>query len=154
MADKCKHCEYRGDMEKCEAAECAQHENWYVVEVVKQRDEILKKWDYYQEFTKVHGSNGITDLVVQRDDVIKERDELRAQLARCVKAITGPMIVDLAGQYAFLDSLPQQAKFDAEVLRCAEKQTEFDIDTPEHTGRFIAACQETIRAVRAAKDGE
>lgn len=28
-----------------------------------------KNWDYYQEFCKAHGTTGITNLVVQRDDL-------------------------------------------------------------------------------------
>lgn len=54
-----------------------------IQKLAQQRDDLLKKLNYYQEFTKIHGSNVITDLVVQRDNARKENAELRAQLARC-----------------------------------------------------------------------
>jgi hypothetical protein len=40
------------------------------IELIEQRDELQKKWDYYQEFCKAQGANGITDLLVQRDELL------------------------------------------------------------------------------------
>lgn len=28
--DECKHCGYRGDIEKCRSVECSKHHTWYV----------------------------------------------------------------------------------------------------------------------------
>ena len=40
------------------------------IRLIEQRDELQKKWDYYQEFCKAQGANGITDLLVQRDKLL------------------------------------------------------------------------------------
>jgi hypothetical protein len=36
MSDQCVHCAVRGDLHKCRATECFQHENWYAVEMIKE----------------------------------------------------------------------------------------------------------------------
>jgi hypothetical protein len=36
MTDQCKGCTLRGDIKECEAVECSNHDNWYVVELKKQ----------------------------------------------------------------------------------------------------------------------
>ena len=40
MSDQCKHCECRGDYERCNSTPCSHHENW----INKQRIAILKKF--------------------------------------------------------------------------------------------------------------
>ena len=40
MTDQCKHCTIRGDIEKCKATECFQHENWYAVQQQKIIDDL------------------------------------------------------------------------------------------------------------------
>lgn len=35
MQDQCRHCELRGDIEKCAATECSVHENWYAVSLCR-----------------------------------------------------------------------------------------------------------------------
>lgn len=37
MADQCKHCEYRGNIEECEKTDCTIHESWYV-KTLKERE--------------------------------------------------------------------------------------------------------------------
>lgn len=39
MTDQCKPCELRGDIEKCLAADCFHHENWYA----KKQQELLNE---------------------------------------------------------------------------------------------------------------
>lgn len=36
----------------------------------QQRDKLQVKWDYYQNFVKAHGVESITELVVQRDELL------------------------------------------------------------------------------------
>jgi hypothetical protein len=38
--------------------------------LIQQRDELQGKWDYYQNFVKSHGAESITELVVQRDELL------------------------------------------------------------------------------------
>lgn len=32
MSDQCRHCTLRGDIERCRAADCGHHANWYALE--------------------------------------------------------------------------------------------------------------------------
>lgn len=41
------------------------------IQAEKQRDELQQKWDYYQNFVKAHGAESITELVVQRDELLE-----------------------------------------------------------------------------------
>ena len=45
-------------------------------QVKQQRDELQAKWDYYQEFCKAHGATSITDLVVQRDELVNVLEQI------------------------------------------------------------------------------
>lgn len=38
--DQCKECQFRGDIEKCEAASCSKHDSWYA----KQLQERIVFW--------------------------------------------------------------------------------------------------------------
>lgn len=60
------------------------------------------------------------------DELENENSELRAQLARCVQALETyrKSFEDGFASSSILDSLPEQAKATAEVLRCAEEETE------------------------------
>ena len=40
MSDQCKYCTLKGDIDKCKAAECFHHENWYAVEQQKIIDDL------------------------------------------------------------------------------------------------------------------
>jgi len=40
MTDQCKHCDLRGDINKCLSTECLQHENWYAIEQQKEIDNL------------------------------------------------------------------------------------------------------------------
>lgn len=51
--------------------ELRQHARGTLGKACEQRDELQKKWDYYQEFCKAQGANGITDLLVQRDKLLE-----------------------------------------------------------------------------------
>lgn len=39
--DECKHCEYRGDIEKCKSVSCSKHHTWYA-EAQQQEIEVLR----------------------------------------------------------------------------------------------------------------
>ena len=43
----------------------------------KDYNDLKEKWDYYQSLCKAHGANGITELIVQRDDYAKQLKELK-----------------------------------------------------------------------------
>ena len=48
----------------------------------KDYDDLKQKWDYYQDLCKLHGANGITELIVQRDDYAKQLKELQEFVAK------------------------------------------------------------------------
>ena len=40
MSDQCLNCYNRGDLKKCKADDCFQHENWYAIEQQKMIDDL------------------------------------------------------------------------------------------------------------------
>ena len=40
MTDQCKNCSLKGDIKKCLASDCFQHENWYAKEQQKRIEEL------------------------------------------------------------------------------------------------------------------
>ena len=42
MTDQCKHCEYRGELKNCRAADCFHHESWYAQQQQRALDELKK----------------------------------------------------------------------------------------------------------------
>jgi hypothetical protein len=48
IVDQCKHCVFRGDIKKCQAAECSQHESWYA-KTLSYKVERLKEENEAQE---------------------------------------------------------------------------------------------------------
>jgi len=108
-------------------------------------------------------------VVKERDNARKENAELRAQLARCsydAKRLiscsdSAPATLDtqmhlLEGLEAIAKPLSQQAKLDAEVLRCAE-MVNVAYDPTDDEWYEDGGCDDVfnlIKAVRAAKDGK
>jgi len=89
MTDQCKHCTLRGDIKKCKATECFNHENWYAVQqqseidqLKQQRDELLaaiKDFRYEMKFKHAIDEANIigasSRIVLQRvDKAIKNAD--------------------------------------------------------------------------------
>jgi len=182
MADQCKHCEYRGDMQKCEAADCGHHYNWYVNEL---RSKLAKA-----ERSLTLGGYVDNGAELWKPPVNKKANELHAQLARCVDALEAIAGYDIQSKPQYwnvlhrdiadetLKILPQQAKLDAEVLRCALPAIDAVFELMRvsrgvdglHLNGDIALWTDLLRggrfeewleplellgdAVRAAKDGE
>lgn len=69
MTDQCKHCELRGDIEKCLAADCFQHENWYAIkqqERIKELENALN--DFVTEFCAREGDEDYPLPIIKQDD--------------------------------------------------------------------------------------
>jgi len=61
MSDQCKHCQLRGDINKCLAADCSKHEDWFAVQILTENanlkasnkvlvdalEEIIRMSDYH-----------------------------------------------------------------------------------------------------------
>ncbi len=45
MSDQCKYCSGRGDIKKCESADCDKHETWYAKYLKKELSEKDKRID-------------------------------------------------------------------------------------------------------------
>jgi hypothetical protein len=87
-----------------------------------------------------------TDIENAVYEATAEIEELRAQLARCVQALeTYRKSFEDGFASSILDSLPEQAKADAEVLRCAEEVEKIGDE-------FYEAYKKMADAVRAAKE--
>ena len=82
-------------------------------------------------------------LIDQFSDVVKERDELRAQLARLVANIFSSKSV----QRSVLVALSKTASLDAEMLQCVEEQAE-----SFGGSMFNDNCYRTVEAVRARNE--
>ena len=55
MTDQCMHCELKGDIKKCLAIECFQHENWYAKKQQSRIDALEKKlWQSYYDSAHIH----------------------------------------------------------------------------------------------------
>lgn len=48
--------------------------------------ELQSKWDHFQRLCRDHGAHGIGDLIVQRDALKQQRDELLAALEKICEA--------------------------------------------------------------------
>ena len=80
-----------------------------IKQLTAERDELKAQWDYYQEFCKAHTANGITDLVVQRDDWKKECD-IQRNLRIGVEAVFDTLNEDIGRLKAERDAALEQVK--------------------------------------------
>lgn len=99
------------------------------------------------------------------DELENENSELRAQLARCVDVLTwcglmfgvNDMTKCQETIHDFIDvELDQQAKADAEVLRCAEEETKMHkvgVDASGEVSEVECDCK-LCHAIRAAREGK
>ncbi len=55
-----------------------------------QRDELQARWDYYQKFCRSHGAESITQLVVQRDELLTTSKALLEHMQKIESGIDVP----------------------------------------------------------------
>jgi hypothetical protein len=148
---------------------------WYereIEELEKENAELTSNLKEHKRLHKVlaqildHDAENpsLCDLVsIVRED-IKERDELRAQLARCVDVLTTteqymteigvsheyPVMINLR---KLLASLPKTASLDAEILRCADEQEAASPPAGQYMSMsYNVMCSITDDAVRARNE--